>query len=47
MICPPCRERAHEDCEDRQRGDAARYSSCYCQHVGEVQAEPATGPAGE
>jgi hypothetical protein len=47
VICPPCREREHARCEDRQRGDSARYSSCHCQHKGEVKAEPATGPAGE
>jgi hypothetical protein len=47
MICKPCQEREHPRCEDNQRGDAARYRSCNCQHKGEVQAEPATGPAGE
>ena len=47
MICQPCQERDHPRCEDAQRGESARYSSCYCQHKTEVQPEPATGPAGE
>ncbi len=47
VICKKCQAREHRRCEDNQRGDAARYRSCNCQHKGEITPEPATGPAEE
>lgn len=45
MICPSCRESAHDRCVDNQH--QRLYRSCFCLHRPATKTEPATGPAGE